>query len=96
VVTGQAPDTEPAAERHGPPPPIVDGGDISRMTLRMVEQIKAQAEQAASAQGVSLNTFISQAVQGALHGASKAHGHETGKPRAGKSTDSHLHGWVRG
>jgi hypothetical protein len=43
------------------------------MTLRMVDQIKGQAEQAAAAQGVSLNTFISQAVQGALHGKTPPH-----------------------
>jgi hypothetical protein len=44
-----------------------DMGDISRMTLRLVDQIKGQAEQAAAAQGMSLNSWISQAVQGALH-----------------------------
>ena len=41
-------------------------GDISRMTLRLVDQIKGQAEQAAASQGMSLNSWISQAVQGAL------------------------------
>ena len=53
-----------------PPPPRgpgVDTGDISRITLRLVEQIKkGQAEQAAAAQGVSLNSWVAQAVQGAL------------------------------
>jgi hypothetical protein len=107
----EAPDRpeRPQAPPPPPPPPLMDGGDISRMTLRMVEQIKGQAEQAAAAQGVSLNTFISQAVQGALHG-SQAHwqghwgGHDResaphqGKPHQGrgKRTDSHLHGWVEG
>src|SRR6201999_2865668 len=43
-----------------------DMGDISRMTLRLVDQIKGQAEQAAASQGMSLNSWISQAVQGAL------------------------------
>lgn len=42
------------------------GGDISRVTLRMVEQIKARAEEAANRNGVSLNSWVSQAVQGAL------------------------------
>lgn len=41
-------------------------GDISRVTLRMFEQLKGKAEQAASSQGVSLNSWLSQAVQGAL------------------------------
>lgn len=53
-----------------PPPPGTAGetGDISRITLRLFEQIKGQAEQAAASQGISLNSFVSQAVQGALHG----------------------------
>ena len=61
-----------------------DVGDISRMTLRIVDQIKGQAEQAAAAQGMSLNSWVSQAVQGALRDASRAggwggrrHGHES-------------------
>lgn len=98
VVTGAAREEEPAERPPPPPPPpppLADGGDIARMTLRMVEQIKGQAEQAAAAQGVSLNTFISQAVQGALRGGSQAHGAKE-QPRQGKKTDSHLHGWVQG
>jgi hypothetical protein len=57
-------DPQPEPEQ---PPPTGEGDNISRMTLRLFEQIKSQAEQAAAAQGVSLNTFVSQAVQGALH-----------------------------
>lgn len=73
-----------------------DSGDISRITLRMLEQIKGQAEQAAATQGVSLNTFVSQAVQGALQGASQRRNRPPhGRPSAG-SGGSHLHGWVRG
>jgi len=93
VVTG----TERArAGRHGPPPPpppAGDGGDISRMTLRLVEKLKEQAEHAASAQGVSLNTFISQAVQGALHGSEAWRG---AVKQSGSRSESHLHGWVKG
>ncbi|MFP5071007.1 toxin-antitoxin system HicB family antitoxin [Pseudonocardia nantongensis] len=63
-----------------------DAGDISRVTLRIVEQIKAQAERAAQSQGVSLNTWVSQAVQGALHAA------EGRDPRSGRN----LKGWVQG
>jgi hypothetical protein len=54
--------TPPGRPAGGP----ADMGDISRMTLRLVDQIKGQAEQAAAAQGMSLNSWISQAVQGAL------------------------------
>ncbi|HVV10431.1 toxin-antitoxin system HicB family antitoxin [Amycolatopsis sp.] len=101
VVVTSAPGAEQAPPPPPPPPPNPlmsgEGSDnIARMTLRMVEQIKGQAEQAAAAQGVSLNTFISQAVQGALHGSSQFPGKGERKSRQGRSTDSHLHGWVKG
>lgn len=67
VVTNTASDEpeEPPAE---PPPPMFDAdGDISRITVRLLEQLKGKAEEAAAAQGVSLNSFVSQAVQGALY-----------------------------
>ncbi len=41
-------------------------GDISRVTLRMVENLKARAEEAATQSGQSLNSWLSGAVQGAL------------------------------
>lgn len=41
-------------------------GDISRVTLRLVDQIKSRAEEAALQDGMSLNSWVSQAVQGAL------------------------------
>jgi hypothetical protein len=67
VVTNTASEEpeEPPAE---PPPPLFDAdGDISRITVRLLEQLKGKAEEAAAAQGVSLNSFVSQAVQGALY-----------------------------
>lgn len=74
-----------------------DMGDISRMTLRLVDQIKGQAEQAAAAQGMSLNSWISQAVQGALRdswgrGTHGGHGWDHGwdaghgRPESGDET----------
>jgi uncharacterized protein (DUF1778 family) len=114
VVTGTSGATEDTEVPNPPPPPTPpppgDGGDISRMTLRLFEQLKGQAEQAAAAQGVSLNTFVSQAVQGALqgrgphsHGRGGPHGwggqHGRGGPHGrwdhGRGDDG-LHGWVRG
>lgn len=41
-------------------------GEMRRVTLRMVEHVKERAEEAASTNGVSLNSWLSQAVQGAL------------------------------
>jgi uncharacterized protein (DUF1778 family) len=72
-----------------------DAGDISRITLRLVEQIKGQAEQAAAAQGMSLNSWVAQAVQGALAG-----GHGRGRPGRGPgkggSDGRRIQGWVQG
>ena len=42
------------------------GGELSRTTLRLVNDLKSQAEQAATAQGVSLNTYIQRAVSDAV------------------------------
>ncbi|MGH3942419.1 MAG: toxin-antitoxin system HicB family antitoxin [Pseudonocardiaceae bacterium] len=69
------------------------GGDISRMTLRLLDQIKGQAERAAAQQGVSLNTWVSQAVQGALRGEA------WNQPRWGtdeRRGRNRVHGWVQG
>ncbi|SDI89416.1 HicB family protein [Actinokineospora alba] len=86
VVTETSGDT-----KETPPPPLQDGGDMSRMTLRLFEELKAKAEQAANAQGVSLNTFVQQALQGALHG--KARGGDRGRH---KTDGSRVQGWYRG
>ena len=78
--------------------------------LRLVEQIKGQAEQAAAAQGVSLNSWVAQAVQGALSGqlGRGQRGRWGGRPgdggqwgsgsdRPGGPDDGrNLRGWVEG
>lgn len=107
-VTGEAPG---GSDERPPPPPPGDGGDVSRITLRLLDQIKSQAEEAASLQGVSLNTWLSQAVQGALRGhgprgpwdgpRSGARRGRWGPPgdRArwgGEESASRIHGWVQG
>jgi hypothetical protein len=95
---------EPDPEQPLPPPTGDNSAEnISRMTLRMFEQIKSQAEQAAAAQGVSLNTFVSQAVQGALHRKMQGRGwggHDHRHDDKGKSSSgedsSRVHGWTEG
>ena len=81
-----------------PPPPGMDTGDISRITLRLVEQLKGQAEQAAQSQGVSLNSWVAQAVQGALSGQGRRPRGPRGPWDAGGGPDDgrHLRGWVEG
>lgn len=85
---------DPASTGETPTAPLGsafrgDPGDISRITLRLVEQIKSQAEQAAAAQGMSLNSWLSQAVQGALAGAQQR------RPGRSGRDGRHLRGWVQ-
>lgn len=91
VVTGDAAAPEPAtAPRTGPRSVEDVTGDISRVTLRVVEQVKARAEEAANREGVSLNSWLSQAVQGALRDPST-------RPRPGSDGGAgSLRGWVKG
>jgi len=103
VVVSAASDHEPEPGTAPPPPgaPGSEGaasfsdvsGDISRMTLRLLDQLKGQAERAAAAQGVSLNTWVSQAVQGALRGEA------WNQPRWGtddRRGRNRVQGWVQG
>lgn len=92
VVTGSAePEPEPAPRQEVP---LGDAtGDISRITLRMINELKSKAEAAAAAQGVSLNSFIQQAVGGAVHGKHK-HQHKGWSGNAGSG--SRVRGWVQG
>jgi hypothetical protein len=76
-----------------------DSGDISRITLRLVEQIKGQAEQAAAARGQSLNSWVAQAVQDALAGNDPRRRGSERKHRDRKPDDRdgrRLRGWVEG
>jgi hypothetical protein len=93
AVTGA--DTASDVPPPPPPPPPPDSGDISRITLRLFEEIKSQAERAAAQQGVSLNAWLSQAVQEALRGGGgdwgRRHGEEW-RDRRGRR----VRGWVQG
>ena len=89
------------ARGDGPPPPFEPGaapfgdagGDIRRMTLRLIDQVKAQAERAAAEQGVSLNTWVSQAVASALRGEPWNDPRRASEDRRSRSR---VHGWVQG
>jgi uncharacterized protein (DUF1778 family) len=87
------PDPDPPFRGFGGGFGGADTGDISRITLRLVEQIKNQAEQAAAAQGMSLNSWVAQAVQGALAGHRKP-GRRGDGPR--DQDGKRLRGWVEG
>jgi hypothetical protein len=85
---GPPPSSDPGAGAFGDA-----GGDIRRMTLRLIDQVKAQAERAAAEQGVSLNAWVSQAVSSALRGE------PWNDPRWGsgdRRNRNRVQGWVQG
>lgn len=52
-----------------PPPPVTEaGGDVARITLRLPEVLKEQAERAAAEEGISVNAWLVRAVAAALQG----------------------------
>ena len=56
-----------AATAHDEPPaPMVDGGDLTRLTLRMPEALKTHVEQIAAAEGISVNAWLVRAVTAAV------------------------------
>jgi len=66
------------------------GSELSRTTVRLFNDLKSQAESAASDQGVSLNTYISHAVADSVRGV-KGNRHSN-SGRRGRSVT----GWIQG
>ena len=63
----QVTDVSPHEETPAPVgPPVVDGGDLARITLRLAEPIKEHVERAAAAEGISVNAWLVRAVLSAL------------------------------
>ncbi|MFB9908211.1 toxin-antitoxin system HicB family antitoxin [Allokutzneria oryzae] len=96
------PEPEPAAEEEQPKDetPLKTAfddatGNISRVTLRMVDEIKSKAEKAAASQGVSLNSWMGYAVRSALQNRVNQ---QSSAKRAQEQpeTGTRLRGWVRG
>src|SRR5436305_903218 len=50
------------------PPPPPDTGDVTRLTLRLPEPLKAQVERAAAADGISVNAWLVRAIANAVAG----------------------------
>ena len=57
--------TAPAHEEPAPAP-VPDGGDLTRLTLRMPESLKTHVEQTAAAEGISVNAWLVRAVTAAV------------------------------
>ncbi|WP_144118913.1 toxin-antitoxin system HicB family antitoxin [Catellatospora sichuanensis] len=56
----------PVHEAAAPVPPLTEGGDQARLTLRLPEQLKEAAERAAAAEGISVNAWLVRATAHAL------------------------------
>ena len=77
--------TEPATP--APPssaPPPAEGGDLARLTLRMPEGLKSHVEQAAAAEGISVNSWLVRAVAAAATGTPPGPPAESRGGRPGK------------
>ena len=71
------------------------GGELSRTTVRLFNELKSQAERAASDQGVSLNTYISRAVSDSVRSAVPNKGNHRGRGPGGNS-GRNVTGYIRG
>lgn len=65
-VTPKHPDATPAPESAAPADQGLDEGDISRVSLRLPEGLKARAEKRAEASGQSLNAWLVQVIRDAV------------------------------
>ncbi len=71
------------------------GGELSRTTVRLFNELKSQAERAASEQGVSLNTYISRAVSDSVRSAVPGKGGPKA-PGPGGHGRRNMTGYIRG
>lgn len=88
---GSFEDTDRTAP-DAPRPTVLDPDDVStsRTTLRLPDQLKAQAEAAAASEGVSVNAWLVRAVAAALQPAAGPHTTARTTRASGRLT-----GWVR-
>ncbi|MET9860250.1 toxin-antitoxin system HicB family antitoxin [Streptomyces smyrnaeus] len=86
------PVAEPAAAAPPPPPPAdTDDGTMARINFRLPAHLKARAEGAAAAEGLSVNAWLVRAVSTALDGAERPSSPGRGKDPGGRG----FTGWVR-
>jgi hypothetical protein len=82
---------EPAAPTVRPAPADGDEGGTSRINVRMPDQLKARVEQAANAEGLSVNTWIVRAAAAALDRTLPARPSDRRGPQGGQRYT----GWAR-
>jgi hypothetical protein len=76
--------TEPATEPATAPQLLAEGGDLARLTLRIPEGLKTHVEQAAAAEGISVNAWLVRAIAAAAGGPPAGPPPEGRRGRAGK------------
>lgn len=87
----QEPVAAPAAPAPPPPPAEADDGTMARINFRLPAHLKARAENAAAAEGLSVNAWLVRAVSTALDS-----GRHASPPGRGKDSGSRgFTGWVR-
>ena len=94
-LTGREPEmvvtmTETAPPAPAPSPAPEPDDETTRITLRLPETLKAAADAAAAAAGLSLNAWLVAAVKRGLDAARQGHDRNRG-PRVGRSVS----GWAR-
>jgi predicted HicB family RNase H-like nuclease len=82
---------EPTAPTVRPAPADGDEGGTSRINVRMPDQLKARVEQAANAEGLSVNTWIVRAAAAALDRTLPARPSDRRGPQGGQRYT----GWAR-
>jgi hypothetical protein len=81
----------PVAAETAPPTAIPDDASTSRTTLRLPDQLKAQVEQAAARDGVSVNTWLVRAIAAAVEPAPT----RPTETRPADGDANRVTGWVR-
>ncbi|MEV4416202.1 toxin-antitoxin system HicB family antitoxin [Catellatospora sp. NPDC049609] len=79
VVTRAVPAAYETVPEPAPAPPLTEGGDQARLTLRLPEQLKEAVEKAASAEGVSVNSWLVRATANALRPVAPPPTHHLGR-----------------
>ncbi|MEU9705762.1 toxin-antitoxin system HicB family antitoxin [Streptomyces sp. NPDC047981] len=87
----QAPVTAPVASAPLQAVPEADDGAMARINFRLPAHLKARAESAATAEGLSVNAWLVRAVSTALDGREQLNPPGRGKDSGGRG----FTGWVR-
>ncbi|MFF9803859.1 toxin-antitoxin system HicB family antitoxin [Streptomyces coeruleorubidus] len=82
---------EPGAASAPPPPADADDGAMARINFRLPAHLKARAEDAAAAEGLSVNAWLVRAVSTALDGGARTSPQGRGKDSGSRG----FTGWVR-